>query len=243
MQRYKDFQPTGFDPKGLALEDKQEWFVVPVSRTRDSGPLAEANFEAALEMLGGETDNVEVHRFGHWGPGWFEIIIVNPESPIARTAEEIEESLENYPVLDDDKFSEMEEELKDQSWDSWGDSELLEIYKELSFPDIECEIEIDSQKARTICFYAMEIDCSGDSCVLRTADVKERLQELSPSEFWELLEIVTISKEDFNSLDHIIYHHLFKSGTKIKDYETNELLQVPDFIAVQYVENQLKLFS
>ena len=78
MESYGEFRPTAFDPKGLGLQEQQDWMVLPTYQTRDSEHLTKSNFEAALEMLGGEGDDVEVHRFGHWGPGWFEIIIVRP---------------------------------------------------------------------------------------------------------------------------------------------------------------------
>jgi len=120
MQRYKEFSPTPFDAKGLGLPDQGNWLVVPCSRTRDSVPFEESNFAAALEMLGGESDTVEVHRFGHWGPGWFEIIIVDPDSPAATIAGDIETRLGDYPVLDDDDLSEREAEEAGESWDSWG---------------------------------------------------------------------------------------------------------------------------
>lgn len=120
MQRYSEFRPTCFDSAGAFLGDRQDWLVCPVSRTRDSGPFDESNFEAALKILGGESEEVEVHRFGHWGPGWFEIIIVAPGSEAARKAEEIEASLENYPVLDDEDLSSREYDDFLESWDNWG---------------------------------------------------------------------------------------------------------------------------
>jgi len=129
MQQYKDFQPTGFDPKGYMLDDQQDWYVVPVSRTRDTGPFEESNFEAALEILGGERTNiVEVHRFGHWGPGWFEIIIVNPKAgKTMKKALSIEASLADYPVLDDEDFSRREWELMQETWMNMSISERMEI--------------------------------------------------------------------------------------------------------------------
>jgi len=65
MRLYREFSPTQFDTKGLGLDDRQDWLVASVSRTRDSDCLAESNFETALKSLGGEGDDVEVHRFSH----------------------------------------------------------------------------------------------------------------------------------------------------------------------------------
>lgn len=116
MKAYREFRPTGFDPSGLALEDQQDWLVVPVNRARDSGCVDESNFDAALKILGGEGDDVEVHRFGHWACGWFEIIIVRPESAAAKEACDIEAALDHYPILDDSDLSERETEAADRVW-------------------------------------------------------------------------------------------------------------------------------
>ena len=115
MQRYKEFRPTGFDCKGLALDDRQEWFVLPCGRNRDSGCLDESNFACALKSLGGESDDVEVHRFGHWACGWFEIIIVRPESAAEKEARDIEAALADYVVLDESDFSEREYEAANET--------------------------------------------------------------------------------------------------------------------------------
>jgi hypothetical protein len=68
----------------------------------------------ALEILGGESETCEVHRFGHWGPGWFEIIILHPDRE--SEADEIEGALANYPVLSDDDFSGLESEETFEAW-------------------------------------------------------------------------------------------------------------------------------
>ena len=127
MQTYSEFRPTGFDPKGAFLDDRQDWLVVPCSRTRDTGPFEESNFETALDMLGGESESVEVHRFGHWGPGWFELILVAPGSDAAKKAEDIESSLENYPVLDDEDLSRREYDDFLESWDSWARRDFVKF--------------------------------------------------------------------------------------------------------------------
>ncbi len=130
MQKYKDYRPTQFDRKGAFLEDnKQVWLVVPVIQTRESRILEQCNFEVALEMLGGESDAVQVHRFGHWGPGWFEIIIVEPNSEQASIAESIEAMLEGYPILDEMKFSEMSWIAINDYWESASISDRLDMLK------------------------------------------------------------------------------------------------------------------
>jgi len=122
VRTYSQHTPTQFDHHlAIDTEDgstREDWLLVPVSRTRDSGCFDESNFAAALDMLGGESDTVEVHRFGHWGPGWYEIIIAHP-SRVA-DVEAIAASLEGYPLLDDDDHSRREWEAQCEDWESYG---------------------------------------------------------------------------------------------------------------------------
>lgn len=113
---YAQFQPTGFDAQGLALPDRHDWLVVPVGRNRESGLLDQCNFEKALELLGGESDTVEVHRFGHWACDWYEIILAHPDK--MADVEEIENALSEYPVLDDMTYSQACWEAASLTWDS-----------------------------------------------------------------------------------------------------------------------------
>lgn len=85
--------------------------VVVCSQHRDSKILAQSNFACALEMLGGEGKHVEVARSGHWAVGWVECILVNPKSKRKLAiAYDIVTSLEDYPVLNEDDYSEREYE-------------------------------------------------------------------------------------------------------------------------------------
>ena len=115
MQQYKEFQPTCFDFRGIGLEDRQDWYVAPVSQTRDSEALELSNFAVVLKSLeeADTGEDVEVHRFGHWGPGWFEIILVRPDTPAYKEAQDWEAALADYPVADDMHYSELECELND----------------------------------------------------------------------------------------------------------------------------------
>ena len=130
MQKYAVFAPTCFDPKGLNLPDQQEWLVCPVSRTRDSGPFSESNFATMEKMLEGidpDGNDHENHRFNHWGPGWFEILIVRPHSTCLSLAEEAELCLEDYPLLDEEDHSRREYEEACESWEWIDRRDRIEI--------------------------------------------------------------------------------------------------------------------
>ncbi len=130
MQKYKEFSPTQFDSKGLLGEYHgiADYLVIPVMHTRDSRPLDESNFATALDMLGGEDgEDVQVHRFGHWGPGWFEIVLINPlRDDLVKVGEEIEASLADYPALNDEDFSNREWEQVMMYWEQMGLREKYE---------------------------------------------------------------------------------------------------------------------
>lgn len=113
MKLYKDFQPTSFNPlESNANIVGLDWLVIDVMQTRDSGALFVSNFTTALKLLGGESDDVVVHRFGHWAVGWFEIITINPNATDkVAIANKIEQDLLDYPILDEDEYSRMQFEL------------------------------------------------------------------------------------------------------------------------------------
>ena len=119
MQSYASYRPTQFDAAGAFLPDRQDWLVLPCGTNRDADALTRANWESAVEMLGAvdpEGEDHEEHSFGHWGPGWFALILVRPGSKAAGVAEEIERAIENYPVLDDEKLSAIEWDDAERHW-------------------------------------------------------------------------------------------------------------------------------
>jgi len=130
MQRYRDYAPTGFDTVGAFLPDQGNWIVVPVGQNRDSNYLEESNFQTALDMLGEESDTVQVHRFGHWACGWYEIIIVDPgDNDRAIIAAEIMCALADYPILDDMDYSEREWNRASEYWEQNSMSDRINICK------------------------------------------------------------------------------------------------------------------
>lgn len=123
MKTYSEFRPSGFDCKGLGLDDRQDWLVAPVSVNRDSDCLTRSNWAVVtseLEACSGETSqdepDCEVHEFGHWACGWFKIALVRPGSKAAEVAEQWESALADYPVASDEHFSELETNEACEYW-------------------------------------------------------------------------------------------------------------------------------
>jgi len=111
--------PSGFDSMSNYMGDEPDdnWFVV-LTRSRDSDTLTESNWECALKELGGEGDDVEILRYGHWGCGWWEVLAVRGETDAAKMGQEIVDALSDYPVLDEQHHSELESEEANRIWES-----------------------------------------------------------------------------------------------------------------------------
>lgn len=203
MEKFKDFQPTAIDLKGLGSKGQEDWLVLPTSRTHDTGPIEESNFAAALERLGGESDTVQVHSFNHWGPGWFEIIVVHPSRE--SEAEEIEKSLENYPVLDEEDLFRREMEAAGEDWENWGEQEFRDIIKGLVELNEEQEDMLDSyvdlaglwREVTNHIGWAEQND--GHSTNFNFKDAKKYLSE-HPDLIWDAIDEASTSKEYLASL-------------------------------------------
>lgn len=126
MITYSQFKPSQFDCH-IELENLEDWFVV-CSQNRDSETLTVSNFYSILENLGGESETVEVHRFGHWASGWFELILLHPSRQ--EEGEEIESALSDYSVFNDSDLSERELEAENESWENYGRSDFAKALKE-----------------------------------------------------------------------------------------------------------------
>ena len=125
--------------------DYSDLFVL-MCRTRDSDLLAESNWEVALEKLGGESESVVIHRYSHWAVGWIEYLCVREGTPQYGLAQEMEESLDGYPVLDEEHWSNKEHEVADRLWRedySWRErvEHIREHSTDMSFHDYTALIE------------------------------------------------------------------------------------------------------
>jgi hypothetical protein len=94
-----------------------EYFSAGVGRSRDSDCLEESNFHAMLAALGGESDTVQVVRESHWAVGWVEWIAIHEsDEKSLRTADRLRSDLDDYPILDEEDFSEREEHECEVMW-------------------------------------------------------------------------------------------------------------------------------
>lgn len=247
METYSEFRPTQFD-RHISIDSKEHWLVLPTGRNRDSNILTESNFELALQMLGGESDTVDVHRFGRWAHGWFEIIIVDPESPQAKIAEDIERSLEDYPVLSDDHYS----------------NKMIEAQAD-SFAEIESNFRCDLEgKFRVETEYSFEDGCDlsdvpfddlwdyFDTCAKDantdwedsdnglTIHLDFLVEKATLQGMIRALPNIKVHRTLLEALPHKFMHEMVHFGINVHDLN-GDLFEIPDFIAVQYNVNQLTI--
>jgi hypothetical protein len=96
-----------------------EWpdHFVFLGQHRDSDRLTRSNFRSALAAIGGESETVTVVRESHWAVGWVEWIAIHQDDETALSiADEIACALTDYPVVDDEDFSALEDEEAQETW-------------------------------------------------------------------------------------------------------------------------------
>lgn len=134
-------------------QDFSEYYIGP-SRSRDSELIAESNFECALELLGGESDSVLVSRCSHWACGWVEqILVLKSCQKSVKILSGIADSLESYPILNDDDFYERENEQLESDFENYSSEFTRNAIKDLNAStDVPLEIleSLESSKAFSI---------------------------------------------------------------------------------------------
>ena len=153
--------PSGLDSLSNYMGETPEAdLYVVLGRNRDSDLLSESNWECALKRLGGESETVEIHRFGHWACGWLEYLCVREKSKEYDEALKIEDELEGYPVLDEEDWIKREDKAAQKGWKEWYDNkERLEYVRDNpdqfyfhSFSDMLAQI-----RGKYFCGYAGEL--------------------------------------------------------------------------------------
>jgi hypothetical protein len=93
------------------------YYSAGVGQSRDSDCLERSNFACMVRALGGESETVIVVRESHWAVGWVEWIAIQQDDGAAlKIADDIKEALEDYPVIDENDFSEREQEEAESVW-------------------------------------------------------------------------------------------------------------------------------
>ena len=104
-------------PKNYFGETWPDYYSAGVGQSRDSDALERSNFRSMLAKLGGESETVIVVRENHWAVGWVEWIAIqqNDDKSLA-IADRTKGELDDYPVIDESDWSELESEDADATW-------------------------------------------------------------------------------------------------------------------------------
>lgn len=86
------------------------WFATPFMMTRDADALTESNFEVIRDDLQHiSPEGVDVHHFSHWACGWYDRLYIRKDDAAQlRAVQAWINALADYPVADEDHFSELE---------------------------------------------------------------------------------------------------------------------------------------
>ena len=168
-------------PRDYAGAEYPDYYMA-FGQSRDSEVLERANFDAALEKLGGEhsspewekahpeleaegKEEVMVARASHWAVGWVESILVHKDSAMVPVLQEMMDAYEEYPVVDEDLLSEYEMKQQDQDFESWGAEAVFEAAQGVEgVPEAQglADLPQELQLALTEAFYTAWGNGGGD---------------------------------------------------------------------------------
>ena len=108
-----------------------DWYVF-LGQHRDSDTLTRSNFTCGLAAIGGVSDTVRVVNEGHWAVGWVEWIAIHKaDTKALEAADKIEAALSDYPVVNEDHWSELEHEEAQGFWSNcFDDRERLDYIRD-----------------------------------------------------------------------------------------------------------------
>src|SRR3989442_2963837 len=101
---------TGYDDASKYIGERLDGYFV-YSKHRDSDALARSNYECILQDLQKlDLDHVEEHSFNHWAVGYVDqiVLVADASEAVIRRAEDILTKLADYPVFDEQHWSELE---------------------------------------------------------------------------------------------------------------------------------------
>ena len=103
-----------------------------LGQSRDSDTIERSNFACMLKALGGESDTVQVVRERHWAVGWVEWIAIHQDNEAAlKIADDVQERLADYPVVNEEHWSELEQEDANLTWQNcYSPQERIDYIRE-----------------------------------------------------------------------------------------------------------------
>lgn len=114
-------------PSHYAGEVWPNYYSAGCGQSRDSDALERSNFACMLEAIGGESDTVQVVRESHWAVGWVEWIAIHQDDEtVLAIADAVKAALEDYPVVNEDHWSELEYNEAADYWDSLSPREKVQ---------------------------------------------------------------------------------------------------------------------
>lgn len=123
-----------------------EWrgfYSAGFGQSRDSDVLERSNFQVACNRLmtldsdtpDGEECTVQIVRENHWAVGWVEWIAIHESNaPALDLARELCSKANDYPILDESHFSDLEWSEANDYWERMSISERLDYTKDCGLP-------------------------------------------------------------------------------------------------------------
>ena len=129
--------PTDFDSDrnfcGDSSHLREHYYLAPVSTSRDADTLTRSNWEVVTNdiLKVAKHDDTEICRFGHWGCGWYEQLLIHKSDTEAlKVAEEWCCFLSDYPVASDEHHSELQWTEATEYWQRMDVKERLNVLEE-----------------------------------------------------------------------------------------------------------------
>lgn len=127
-------------PQCYAGATWEDYYSAGVGQSRDSDALERANFQAMRALLKacpevevGDECSVQVVRESHWAVGWVEWIAIHESDAVAlAVADKAKGKLEDYPVLNEELWSQFEDEECCAMWEGMDASERIQYFRKRS---------------------------------------------------------------------------------------------------------------